>query len=213
MNVIPFQREEDRLLDTYKSYLFQDKKGQTAKDYGYIMADFVKWLADRPMHQGKFRPEMISTAAVEMFLNRKRPVKDPITGEEKEEPYSIRYKNKMRAALSHFCSWLMDQGLLDKNPARQVDIPPQPLMAPRVLTDDQRLVLRTLIEKNGDLRSQAIFALGYWAGRRVSDVSWLRVSDTHVTVKSGWLRVGHKGGKQREIDLLNQARKPLYEYL
>jgi len=27
------------------------------------------------------------------------------------------------------------------------------------------------------------------------------------------LRVGHKGGKQREIDLLNQARKPLYEYL
>jgi site-specific recombinase XerD len=27
------------------------------------------------------------------------------------------------------------------------------------------------------------------------------------------VRVGHKGGKQRENDLLNQARKPLYEYL
>jgi len=113
---------------------------QTAKDYGYIVADFVKWLADRPMNQGQFRPEIISTATVEMFLNRKHPVKDRITGEEKEEPYSIRYKNKMRAALSHFCSWLMDQGLLDKNPARQVDIPPKPMMAPRILTNDQRLV-------------------------------------------------------------------------
>nr|WP_232331116.1 site-specific integrase [Thermoactinomyces sp. CICC 10521] len=86
-------------------------------------------------------------------------------------------------------------------------------MAPRILTDDQRLVLRTLVERQGDLRSQAIFALGYWAGCRVSDVSWLKISDTHLTIKSGWLRVGHKGGKQREIDLLNQARRPLYEYL
>jgi site-specific recombinase XerD len=142
---------------------------------------------------------MISTASVEMFLNRKRTVKDPITGEEKEEPYSNSYKNKMRAAMSHFCDWLMDQGLLDKNPARQVDIPPQPLMAPWVLTDDQRLVLRTLVEKIRNLRSQAIFALGYWSGCRVSDVSWLRICDTHVTVKSGWMRVGHKGGKQRTL--------------
>jgi len=107
VNVIPFRREEDRLLDRYKTYFFQDKKGQTAEDYGYIVADFVKWLADRPMNQGQFRPEMISAAAVEMFLNRKRTVKDPITGEEKEETYSISYKNKMRAAVSHFCVGLL----------------------------------------------------------------------------------------------------------
>jgi tryptophanyl-tRNA synthetase len=34
VNIIPFQREEDRLLDTYKAHLVQDKKGQTAEDYG-----------------------------------------------------------------------------------------------------------------------------------------------------------------------------------
>jgi site-specific recombinase XerD len=34
VNIIPFQREKDRLLDTYKAHLVQDKKGQTAEDYG-----------------------------------------------------------------------------------------------------------------------------------------------------------------------------------
>ena len=31
--------------------------------------------------------------------------------------------------------------------------------------------------------------------------------------KVGWLRVGHKGGKIRDIDLVNEARRRLYEYL
>lgn len=30
--------------------------------------------------------------------------------------------------------------------------------------------------------------------------------------KVGWLRVAHKGGKVRDIDLVNEARKPLHEY-
>src|SRR5438105_4989665 len=36
---------------------------------------------------------------------------------------------------------------------------------------------------------------------------------THVGPKIGWLHVGHKGGKFLDIDLLNQARRPLFEYL
>jgi len=47
----------------------------------------------------------------------------------------------------------------------------------------------------------------------VSDVSWLEMAHTHVGPKIGWLRVGHKGGKWRDIDLVNEARKPLYDYL
>jgi hypothetical protein len=42
VNVIPFPREKDPLLDTYKTYLFQDKKGQTAEDYGYNVNTFVR---------------------------------------------------------------------------------------------------------------------------------------------------------------------------
>jgi site-specific recombinase XerC len=58
-----------------------------------------------------------------------------------------------------------------------------------------------------------LFALGYWADCRVSDVSWLRLDNAHLGSKAGWLQVGYKGGKVRDIDLVNAARRPLYAYL
>ena len=35
----------------------------------------------------------------------------------------------------------------------------------------------------------------------------------HVTQKAGWMLVGHKGGKSREVDLTNEARRALLDYL
>jgi site-specific recombinase XerC len=106
-----------------------------------------------------------------------------------------------------------EHGSLPRNPARGIVLPPQPLLAPRQLTPDQRFVLRTLVERERTPRSEAIFALGYWAGCRVSDIAWLRMDDAHVGSKIGWVRVGHKGGKLRDLDLVNDARRPLYTYL
>jgi integrase len=74
-------------------------------------------------------------------------------------------------------------------------------------------VLKNLVEREGKARSEALFALGYWAGCRVSDASWLTVENAHLGPKVGWLRVGHKGGKVRDIELLNEARRPLREHL
>jgi site-specific recombinase XerD len=215
-NVIQFRTEKDRLLERYRVYLFKLKSGKTAEDYLYIVEAFITWLEDRPGVRGSFQPTDVTETAVDMFINRVRKVKSTETGEEIEKPYGVSYKNKMRAAISHFSKWLVGQGLISDNPTSSVQIPPQPLLAPRALTNDQRFILRQLVERqrrDGDLRGEAIFALGYWAGCRVSDVSWLKMVDTHVGPKVGWLKVGFKGGKQREIDLLNQARKPLYEYL
>lgn len=47
----------------------------------------------------------------------------------------------------------------------------------------------------------------------MSDVAHLLVGHTHVGPKIGWLHVGHKGEKFRDIDVLNEARRPLYDYL
>jgi integrase len=74
-------------------------------------------------------------------------------------------------------------------------------------------VLRNLDERTSDLRGKAMFALGYWAGCRVSDVSYLQMAHAEVGPKVGKLYVGHKQGKYRHIVLLNQARGPLYDYL
>jgi site-specific recombinase XerD len=130
------------------------------------------------------------------------------------EGYSINHRARVKSTISSFARWLMEEkGLLQRNPARGVDIPPQQALAPRQLSEDQRYILRSLVEQEGDRRGSALFALGYWAGCRVSDVSWLQMAHTHVGPKVGWLHVGYKGGKWRDIDLVNEARKPLYEYL
>ena len=84
--------------------------------------------------------------------------------------------------------------------------------APRVLTPVQRLVLLNLVQQE-DRRGKALFALGYWAGCRVTDIVELRLVDAHVGAKSGWLHLGGEGVKAREIDLSNEARRLLYDYL
>jgi site-specific recombinase XerC len=47
----------------------------------------------------------------------------------------------------------------------------------------------------------------------VSEVSWLEMAQTHVGPEVGWLHVGHDGSKERDIDLMHEARQPLYAYL
>ena len=95
-----------------------------------------------------------------------------------------------------------EKGPLQRNPTRGVDLPSQQVLAPRQLSEDQRYILRSLVEQAGDRRDAAIFALGYWAGCRVSDVSWLQMIHTYVGPKVGRLHVGYKGGRWRDIDLI-----------
>jgi site-specific recombinase XerD len=128
--------------------------------------------------------------------------------------YSISHRARVKAVAGGFARWLIEEKeLLQRNPARGVEIPAQAVLAPRRLDDDQRYVLRELIERAADPRGAALFALGYWAGCRVSDVSWLRLEHTYFSPKTGWLHIGYKGGKARDIDLLNDARKPLSTYI
>ena len=86
-------------------------------------------------------------------------------------------------------------------------------MPSRELSPDQRFVLRNLVERENQTRSAAIFALGYYAGCRVSDIAWLLNEHTHLTNKTGWLHIGHKGGKSREIEVLNEVRFTLLKYV
>ena len=58
-------------------------------------------------------------------------------------------------------------------------------LAPRQLSGDQRFILRSLVEQAGNRRGAVLFALGYWAGCWVSDVSWLEMAHTHVGPKVG----------------------------
>jgi site-specific recombinase XerD len=186
-------------LAAYTQEVLAAKDAATIEAYTRILSRFAEWLSARPGNHDQFRPQAITRTAVEFFL-------DTLP--------SSSYKKQARAALSGFCRWLQeDHQLLDRNPVRGVSIPAQALLAPRELSKDQRYVLRDLVEREADLRGKAVFALGYWAGCRVSDISWLLLDALHISSKARWMAVGHKGDKERTIDLVNEARSPLYTYL
>lgn len=195
-------RPSEALVDEYLLSLTGKATG-TVDAYGRILRQLTAWIATRPGSGNGFQPAHFTRTALETYLT------DLATA-----GYSVSHRMRVKAVASGFARWLIEEkGLLQRNPARGVEVPAQAALAPRELSPDQRYVLRTLVERADDPRGAALFALGYWAGCRVSDVAWLRMEHTHVGPKIGWLHVGYKGGKARDVDLRNEVRRPVLEYL
>jgi len=190
------------LLDEFAAALGA-KSAATVDAYRRAVRQALDWLRERPGQEEGFHPDHLTRTAVESYLTHLE-----------RQGLSANHQARVKAALSAFATFLIEEkGWLRRNPTRGIVLPAQALLAPRMLSPEQRYALRSVVERDGTVRSAALFALGYWAGCRVSDVSWLRVADTHLTRKAGWLRVGYKNGKTREIDLLNEARRAVAEYL
>jgi len=203
-NVLQFPQSGNELWITeYQQTCLSKRDEATIDAYVRILRQFTEWVAKRPGHGKQFEPAQLTNTVVEAYLARLE-----------EGGYSVSHRTRVKSVIKHFCQWLIeDKEVLKRNPTNAITIKTLQQLAPRILSPDQRFVLRNLVEKADDIRGQALFALGYWAGCRVSDVSYLLMEHTHIGPKIGWLHVGHKGGKFRDIDLLNEARRPLYAYL
>jgi len=178
----------------------RDRK--TLQAYRSTLQDLFTWLATKPGHQ-PFRVELLTETAVKSYLDH--------LGLLGRAP---RTRRKALAAVRCFGRWAVAEGLLPHNPAAYLERPTVVQMAPTELTEEQRYVLKSLVEQTGSRRLRAIFALAYWTGLRVSEIALLRREDCEVNRRAGTITVrDSKGGKTRTLDLHNEARKALYAYL
>src|SRR6266480_2839195 len=190
------------LLSEYEQFLAEKAQG-TREAYLRTVRQLIGWVAQLPGHGGQFQPSQLTQTAVEMYLAHLE-----------REGLSLHHRARVKSTISNFAHFLIEEKeLLQRNPTRGIDLPPLPLLAPRLFSAEQRSILHALVKQAGDPRGAALFALGYWAGCRVSEVSWLEMAHTHVGPQVGWLHVGHDGNKRRDIDLMHEARQPLYAYL
>lgn len=202
VGVFPYGTNNSTWISTYSEACLSRKNLGTIDVYQRVLRDFLLWLDSRSGH-ASFCLEQLTRTTIELYITSLE-----------EAGYSVSHRTRVKSVLSSFCQWLIDEhGLFKRNPTRGLELPAQQVLAPRMLSHEQRLILRTLVEQAENFRGEALFALGYWAGCRVSDVAHLLSEHAHVGPKIGWVHVGHKGGKFRDIDLLNQARRPLFEYL
>src|SRR5690242_13474218 len=124
------------LLDEYAQEIAGKAPG-TADVYQRILRDLTAWLAERPGNRTGFDPEQLTQTALAMYLEQL-----------KVDGYSRSHRARVKAVVSGFARWLIEEkGVLRRNPARGLTLPPAQALAPRELSPDQRFVLRSLIER------------------------------------------------------------------
>ena len=174
-NIVPFpQLGAELWITEYQETCLSKRDEATIDAYVRILRQFTEWVAKRPGHGKQFEPAQLTNTVVEAYLARLEEQRD-----------SVSHRTRVKSVIKHFCQWLIEEKeVLKRNPTNAIVIKAAQQLAPRILSPDQRFVSRNLVEKADDIRGQALFALGYWAGCRVSDVSYLLMEHTHIGPKS-----------------------------
>ena len=95
-------------------------------------------------------------------MGKRPPSLETYLGALQTQGHSISHCARVKSVVGSFARWLIEEkALLQRNPARGVELPPQPLLDPRELRPEQHYVLRSLVERQEDARGEALFSLGY----------------------------------------------------
>ena len=129
----------------------------------------------------------------------------------KQSGLSARSISLRLSALRQFCDFLIEQDILQQNPADSVQAPKMGRPLPKHLHVEQLDGLLSFIPKTiHEWRDKAMFELVYGCGLRLSEVTGLNVLDVlgdHV------LHVNGKGGKQRRIPIGRLAWQAVQDWL
>lgn len=167
-------------IGRYETEVLALKRETTRRTYTLILQQFLIWLESRPGHAPLFDPlRDLTQTAMQAYLF------DELAAT------SISHRERVKSILSSFAEWLINEEFLTRNPTRGIEFPAQQLLAPRELSTDQRYILKELIEAT-DLRGKAMFALGYYAGCRASDVCWFRPNHRWLQARA---IAHHRSGK------------------
>ncbi len=125
-----------------------------------------------------------------------------------QSPASIQRK---LASLRGFCAYLIEQELLDSNPADGVRAPKRGKPLPKALDVDEVGQFLDAMPRDEPLalRDRALLELFYSSGLRLAELAALNLSDTR---QEQW-RVTGKGGKTRLVVVGRRAQQALRDWL
>jgi len=131
-----------------------------------------------------------------------------------EKRQAVSTINRNLASIRKYFKWLFHKEYITINPALSVkELKRQPL-APQGLTQAEVRRLLREIELRTDIRAKAIFSLVLYTGARLSDVTYLELSDLSISERKGTVFYRHgKGSKQRVAPIPLQARNSLLSYI
>ena len=133
--------------------------------------------------------------------------------EKLDKEYNPETINLELSALSTFCSYLVKMEAIAVNPVKSVNRPKQKKRLPKFYA--QQALNEFLDSRIGDdyisVRNTLIIALIYDTGMRRSEVASLTMKNLDM---SRWVfKIEGKGGKEREIPVVDSLKERLLEYL
>ena len=115
--------------------------------------------------------------------------------------------------LRGFFKFLVQEKILEKNPASRIDLPKSGLKLPDVLSVQEidRILNLPVADKPAGIRNAAMIELMYAAGLRVSELVTVKLQDINLT--GCCVRVFGKGAKERMIPFGQPARQKIDCYV
>ena len=192
-------------VEQYLNYITVERglSPNTLAAYRNDLTQFVDFLQSRdPMLEANDSWERVGTEALTAFVLDLH-----------ERGYSDKTKTRKVASTKALFGFLLEEGVIDKNPMEDFSSPGGGESLPETLTVDE---VEALLKVNGDdnpisLRDRAIFEVMYATGVRVSELVSLDIDD--VDLDESFVRCMGKGSKERIIPLHDEAVGIVREYL
>lgn len=175
----------------------------TLAAYRNDLTQFVEFLQGRdPSLQGNGSWKRIGTDALTAFVLDLH-----------ERGYSDKTKTRKVASTKALFGFLLEEGVIDKNPMEDFASPGVGESLPETLSVEE---VEALLSVNGDdtpmsLRDRAIIEVMYATGVRVSELVSLDIDD--VVLDESFVRCMGKGSKERIIPVHDEAVATVREYL
>ena len=130
-----------------------------------------------------------------------------------ERGYSDKTKTRKVASTKAFFGFLLEEGVVDKNPMEDFSSPGTGESLPETLSVEEVEALLSVGESDTpmSLRDRAIIEVMYATGVRVSELVSLDIDD--VDLDESFVRCMGKGSKERIIPLHDEAVETVSEYL
>jgi integrase/recombinase XerD len=127
--------------------------------------------------------------------------------------FAVASQRRRLAAVRGLLRNLLERGLLERDPARNVKFHPHPCSLPRTLGPKEIELLLNAIDLSTvrGLRDRAMLEIAYGCGLRVSELVGLRLNQIDLATKI--VIVIGKGGKERIVPLGAAALQALRTYL
>ena len=168
----------------------------TTKNYKRDITQLIKFL-EKEIHKWKEVEEL----HVRNFINKER-----------RRGLNPRSLQRMLSSLRSFFNYLLDEEIIEANPASEIRAPKSPSLLPKALDTD--LIKKLLdFKPNGDLeiRDKAIAELLYSSGLRLSELCNLDIDS--ISIKERACRVVGKGNKTRDLPIGEKAIQAIRDWI